>query len=172
MRSREVAVFFWAVVAILGLGILLFPVPNPGVVPVDRHFRVEASQYAFTPGTLAVNPGDRVTIDVVATDVVHGLYVDGYDLSVTADPGQTARLTFVADRPGSFRFRCSVACGDMHPFMIGRLKVGPNWLLLRAIGLSVLGVFAVRVVARRQKLTVREEATYGEYGICSEDGVR
>ena len=65
--------------------------------------------------------------------MVHGIYVDGYGLSVTADPGQTARLTFVADRAGSFRFRCSVACGDLHPFMIGRLRVGPNQLLIRAV---------------------------------------
>jgi len=74
-----------------------------------------------------------VTLEVEAVDMVHGIYVDGYGLSVTADPGQTARLTFVADRAGSFRFRCSVACGDLHPFMIGRLRVGPNPLLIRAV---------------------------------------
>jgi len=59
--------------------------------------------------------GDHVTIDLVSTDVVHGLYLDGYDLNVTADPGQTATLSFVADRSGSFRFRCSVTCGALHP---------------------------------------------------------
>ena len=152
VRSRFI--IGWVIVGLLSLGILLLPAPRFDNTPVDRYFRVEASQFAFVPGTLEVDPGDRVTIDVVATDVVHGLYVDGYGLSVVADPGQTARLTFTADHPGSFRFRCSVACGDMHPFMIGRLKVGPNWLLFRALGLAVLGVVAALIYVWRYKPAV------------------
>jgi heme/copper-type cytochrome/quinol oxidase subunit 2 len=49
-----------------------------------------------------VNRGDEVTIELVATDVVHGLYLDGYELEMRAEPGQTVRLTFVADRAGTF----------------------------------------------------------------------
>jgi heme/copper-type cytochrome/quinol oxidase subunit 2 len=64
--------------------------------------------------------------------------IDGYNLEMTADPGQTARLTFLTDRPGAFRFRCSVTCGNMHPFMIGKLYVGQNMLLLRASALGIL----------------------------------
>ena len=105
----------------------------------DRHFRIEASSFQYTPEAIHVNPGDHVTIDLVSTDVVHGLYIDGYDLNVTADPGQTATLSFVADRAGSFRFRCSVTCGALHPFMIGKLNVGSNDLLWRAIGLARAG---------------------------------
>jgi heme/copper-type cytochrome/quinol oxidase subunit 2 len=55
---------------------------------------------------------------------------------------QTARLTFVADRPGAFRFRCSVTCGPLHPFMIGRLIVGANVWWWRMIGLAALAVVA------------------------------
>jgi hypothetical protein len=73
-------------------------------------------------------------------DVVHGLSIDGYKLATTADPGQTARLTFVADRRGSFRFRCTMTCGNLHPFMIGKLQVGQNTLLWRAILLSGLAL--------------------------------
>jgi len=94
------------------------------------------------PAVLAVNPGDRVTIELTATDVVHGLSIDGYNLATTADPGQTARLTFVADRQGSFRFRCTVTCGNMHPFMIGKLEVGQNLMFWRAIALSGLALVA------------------------------
>jgi heme/copper-type cytochrome/quinol oxidase subunit 2 len=97
-----------------------------------------------------VNPGDTVTLQLVSTDVVHGLYVDGYDVSVEADPGQTATLTFVADRSGSFRFRCNVTCGAMHPFMIGKLTVGTNHWLFRSIGLAALAIVSV-VVAYRQR---------------------
>src|SRR5690606_37192484 len=103
-----------------------------------RVLRIEASQYQFDPGVVHVNRGDHVTIELVATDVVHGLYIDGYGLQASADPGQTARLTFVADRAGTFRVRCSVTCGAMHPFMIGKLRVGHNPLLWGGAGLVVL----------------------------------
>ena len=125
------------------LAVALVPAPNGYASPTDRHIRVEASSFAYAPATIAVNPGDRVTLELAATDVVHGLYLDGYDLNLTADPGQTTRLTFTADRPGAFRFRCSVTCGALHPFMIGKLSVGPNWLLWRAVGLAVVAAAAV-----------------------------
>ncbi len=123
--------------------VLVLPVPVTLAAPQERHFHIEASTFQYTPSVINVNPGDRVTIDLTAMDVVHGLYVDDYGLNITADPGQTARLTFVADKPGAFRLRCSAPCGSLHPFMVGKLNVGPNWLLWRAIGLGVLAVAAV-----------------------------
>jgi heme/copper-type cytochrome/quinol oxidase subunit 2 len=129
----------WLILLLATLAVMLVPVPGTHK-PQDRVFRVDASQFSFNPGVLAVNPGDRVTLELRSTDVVHGLYLDGYGLSVVADPGQTATLTFIADRPGSFRFRCSVPCGDIHPFMLGRLHVGPNWLLIRAMVLIAIVV--------------------------------
>ncbi|MEW6092915.1 MAG: hypothetical protein AB1531_03010 [Chloroflexota bacterium] len=123
-----------------GAVIVFAPLPVRVAAPTQRTFRVEASQFAYVPAALRVNPDDTVTIELVSQDVVHGLYVDGYGLSVSADPGQTARLTFTADRSGSFGLRCDVTCGALHPFMVGRLQVGPNTALWRAIGLAVLAV--------------------------------
>ena len=133
----------WWLTAILGMAILFLPFPGRPGQPVERFFRVEASRFAYSPSTLKVNPGDRVTLELASTDVVHGLAVDGYGLQVSADPGQTARLTFIADRSGAFRFHCSVTCGPLHPFMIGKIQVGENTLLWRAAGLSLLAVVAV-----------------------------
>jgi heme/copper-type cytochrome/quinol oxidase subunit 2 len=124
----------------LALLILTVPLPLTKTAPVERHFRVEASQFAYSPGVLRVNPGDQVTIELVATDVVHGMYIDDYELQTSADPGQTATLSFTAGQPGVFRFRCIVPCGQLHPFMLGKLQVGPNLLLLRAVLLSVAGL--------------------------------
>lgn len=121
-----------------GLVVAFTPLPVPSTTPQERTFEIDAHQFAYSPSELKVNPGDIVTIQLVSTDVVHGLYVDGYDISVEADPGQSATLTFVADKPGSFRFRCNVTCGAMHPFMIGKLTVGSNSWFYRSIGLSIL----------------------------------
>ncbi len=114
--------------------------------PAERTIRVEASQYSYSPSIINVNPGDRVTIQLVSTDVVHGLYVDGYGISVQADPGQTQTLTFVANRAGAFRIRCNVTCGAMHPFMIGKLNVGGSSTLIRSIGLALIGVAGMLLI--------------------------
>ena len=141
----------WLMIGLIGLialAIAFVPFPIASAAPTDRHFRIEASSFQYTPEAITVNPGDHVTIDLAATDVVHGLYIDGYELNVTADPGQTASLSFVADRSGTFRFRCSVTCGALHPFMIGKLNVGSNELLWRGLGFAMLaavaGVWLVR----------------------------
>lgn len=128
-----------------GLAVAFAPLPVPAIAPQGRTFQVDARQFAYSPAELKVNTGDTVTIQLVSTDVVHGLYVDGYDISVEADPGQSATLTFVADKPGSFRFRCNITCGAMHPFMIGKLTVGTNHWLFRSIGLAALAVMGVMI---------------------------
>ena len=118
--------------------ILLAPLPVRSAAPQEHIFKVRASRFDYSPGTLRVNPGDRVTVELEATDVVHGFSLEGYDIEMTADPGQTARLTFIADRPGTFRFHCSVTCGNMHPFMIGKFYVGSNLLLWRVSAVIIL----------------------------------
>jgi heme/copper-type cytochrome/quinol oxidase subunit 2 len=140
-----------AVVAVvLAIMILVVPVPLTRrltaswglAAPQERHVRIEASQFQFAPSVVSVNPGDKVTIDLTSTDVVHGLYVDDYGVNITAEPGQTSRLTFVANKPGTFALRCANPCGPLHPFMVGKLNVGPNWLLWRAVGVAGTAAFA------------------------------
>lgn len=148
MRSRLSVLLL----TMAGLVVALAPLPVQPIAPQERNFRVEARQFAYSPAELAVNPGDTVTIQLVSTDAVHGIYIDGYDISVEADPGQSRTLTFTADRPGSFRVRCNVTCGAMHPFMIGKLRVGTNQWLYRSIGLAVLGAIGFFPWATRKSM--------------------
>jgi heme/copper-type cytochrome/quinol oxidase subunit 2 len=142
--------FTLLLLVVAGLVVAFAPLPVQLTVPQERTFRVEARQFAYSPSDLKVNPGDTVTIQLVSTDVVHGLYVDSYNISVEADPGQTGKLTFIADKLGSFRFRCNVTCGAMHPFMIGKLTVGKNNWFFRSVGLAMLTVVGV-VASIKQK---------------------
>jgi len=135
---------------IAGLVVAFAPLPVQPIAPQERTFQVDARQYAYSPSKLKVNTGDTVTIQLISTDVVHGLYVDGYDISVETDPGQSAILTFIADKPGSFRFRCNVTCGAMHPFMIGKLTVDTNNWLYRSFGLAALAVLGT-IISIKQK---------------------
>jgi cytochrome c oxidase subunit II len=146
MRSHLLLLLF----ILTGLVVAFAPLPVSSITPQERIFQIDARQFAYSPAELRVNAGDKVVIQLVSTDVVHGLYVDGYDVSVEADPGQTKTLTFTANKPGSFRFRCNVTCGAMHPFMIGKLTVGTNNWLLRSIGFAALTVIGV-IISLKQK---------------------
>jgi heme/copper-type cytochrome/quinol oxidase subunit 2 len=146
MNSRFILLLF----VMAGLVVAFAPLPVQPITPQERTFRIDARQYAYSPSEFKVNPGDKVNIQLVSTDVVHGLYVDGYDISIEADPGQTKTLSFIADKQGSFRFRCNVTCGAMHPFMIGKLNVGSNNWLFRSIGLAMLAIVGV-IVPLKQK---------------------
>jgi heme/copper-type cytochrome/quinol oxidase subunit 2 len=146
MRSFVSLLFF----VMAGLMLAFAPLPVQPITPQERTFRIDARQFAYSPSELDVNPGDTVTLQLVSNDVVHGLYVDGYDISLEADPGETATLTFIADKRGSFRFRCNVTCGAMHPFMIGKLSVGKNEWLIRSLGLAVIAVLGVIVLVKQK----------------------
>lgn len=133
---------------ILALLVLLLPVPFSSA-PTNREVTLVARQFAFDPPVLHVNRGDRVRLTVQATDVVHGLYLDGYGREVRVEPGVSQRVEFVADRAGKFRYRCSVTCGSLHPFMTGELIVGPNLTFARAVGLTLVVLGATLVSLRR-----------------------
>jgi cytochrome c oxidase subunit II len=143
------------------LGFLVLVVPWPGVIRSagEREVRILARQYAYAPGVLRVSQGDRVTLVLEAEDVTHGLYLDGYDVDLVAVPGRASRATFVADRPGKFRLRCSKVCGTLHPFMLGELIVTPNSLFWRAIGITVLAAVGTVVFLRAGRREALEDTS-------------
>lgn len=131
--------------------VLLVGASGPAV-GASREIRIVATQFAYDPPRVRVALGDRVTIRLMSTDVVHGIYVDGYGLTAKVLPFQEATLHFVADRPGKIRYRCSVVCGNLHPFMVGEILVQPNrpyWGSLALATLAAIG--AVAVLWRRRE---------------------
>jgi heme/copper-type cytochrome/quinol oxidase subunit 2 len=121
---RWICVAFLFVMLILA--ILFLPLPVNAAAGEITVIHLDTSQYEFTPGRVEIHQGDHVVIELTSSDVVHGFYVDGYNIQERIQPGITKRIEFIADRPGKFRYRCSVTCGPMHPFMIGELVIGPN----------------------------------------------
>lgn len=149
------------VTVVLVLLALLAPLPFAEAAPVNRQITLDAHSFAYEPSRVNVNRGDRITLTLNSTDVVHGVYVDGYGVNLVAEPGKPAEATFVADRAGKFRFRCSVTCGSLHPFMIGELVVGPNtpfWRAIAAMGIVALGtVLTLTAGARGERREARGE---------------
>lgn len=84
-----------------------------------------------------MNLGDEVHIRLSSLDVVHGFYLEGYDVDALIEPGKNElkvrhpssdeeyrsleEVVFVANRHGKFHYRCSHTCGFLHPFMLGEL---------------------------------------------------
>jgi heme/copper-type cytochrome/quinol oxidase subunit 2 len=114
-------------------------IPFPTARPQTREIRLEASRFSYSPERMTVNKGDHVILTFAPQDVTHGIYIDDYGLQAEAAPGKTAVLDFVADKPGTFRVRCSINCGELHPFMIGLLAVQPNSPFIGA-AMAVLAV--------------------------------
>ena len=121
--------------------------------PQDRYVTITAHKYAYEPAVLRVNKGDRIHLSLMSNDVTHGFYLEGYDLDAQVPPGDfnfklrrpsqskdykpADEVSFVANRSGKFRYRCSNTCGYMHPFMQGELIVSPNYLYSVSVGMSL-----------------------------------
>lgn len=151
MKKRTFRIVSGTLIALLvgGLAWLGWIKPRP----VDRTITVVAQKYGYSPAVIKVNKGDRITLRLSAKDVTHGFFLEGYDLDAKARPEmptfwarkpssgedfQTVEeVHFVADHEGKFRYRCSVTCGSMHPFMQGEFIVEPNRLFPASILLSV-----------------------------------
>lgn len=130
----------------LAVAALVAPLPWRSEAGELRHVQITASQFAFTPSAVRVGRGDVVTLDIEALDSIHGLSLDGYDVNLKAEPGHRTSVTFHADREGKFVFRCSIACGALHPFMVGELEVTPNLPLARAVVALLIVLFGSLVL--------------------------
>lgn len=130
---------------IAGFVILIFPLESNST-PTTHQIQIDARQYQYAPERIEINQGDRVEISFTSSDVVHGFYLEGYDLERRAFPGVAQSLSFTADQAGKFRYRCSVSCGPLHPFMTGEMVVRANFPFWRAIGISAVALLGAAVL--------------------------
>lgn len=100
--------------------------PSVAATATPQEVKVATFQFGFSPSVIRANVGDEILIHLTSKDVTHGFYLDGYGIEAKVEAGQTKDLRFLATRPGTYRFRCAVTCGSLHPFMIGQLVVEPN----------------------------------------------
>ena len=84
----------------------------------------------IVPEIVEVNEGDVVTFHLTnlerAEDETHGFTINTYGKHGSFEPGKTASLTFVADRPGIFPYYCTEFCSALHLEMEGILLIRPK----------------------------------------------
>jgi heme/copper-type cytochrome/quinol oxidase subunit 2 len=96
---------------------------------------MKVESWKFTPNILDVNKGDVVRLHLsTAQDEVelyngHGFGIEGYNVNAFLLKGTEQVVQFVADKPGTFKFRCTSFCSspeaalENHFNMIGKLVV-------------------------------------------------
>ena len=84
----------------------------------------------FNPEHIKVKEGDNVTIHITsveqARDATHGFAIDGYNVNLSLEPGESSTVEFVADKTGVYPFYCTEFCSALHLEMAGYLLVEPN----------------------------------------------
>ena len=122
-RLREA--WFLAVIAAAAFGIA------GGVLAADRaidagarHVAVRAIDVAFEPRDVTVRAGEFVVVAFTNDDpVFHDWEVEGLaNVDAGARPGQTQRIRFRIDEPGTYRIMCTVE-GHAEAGMVGTLTV-------------------------------------------------
>jgi heme/copper-type cytochrome/quinol oxidase subunit 2 len=95
---------------------------EPGA-PV-RTFEVAASKYKFEPARIEVTEGDTVRLVLHSTDTTHGIGIKEFKVDTRIPKGgEPVTVEFVADKVGTFEFKCSHFCGLGHGHMKGELVV-------------------------------------------------
>lgn len=98
--------------------------PNTNESKIEtKTFDISMSRFAFTPSVLNVNVGDTVVINATAKDTTHGISIPEFKVNLVVPKGTTQTSSFVADKAGTYTFRCSVYCGEGHSEMTGTLIV-------------------------------------------------
>jgi heme/copper-type cytochrome/quinol oxidase subunit 2 len=83
-----------------------------------RIIPVKVQSWKFIPGTIDVNKGDLVRlVFTTAQDEVelyngHGFGIEGYNVNVFLLKGTQQVVQFLADKPGTFTFRCTSFCSS------------------------------------------------------------
>ena len=81
--------------------------------------RWEVETYRWDPGTIVVNKGDIVTLEIVGINgASHPFTIEGYDVSGTIMRGQVTRVTFTADKAGIFKINCSTHLPTMTGYLV------------------------------------------------------
>lgn len=133
--------------------VLLFFLSQPSVTPAGAQgstvfsstphvIEILAKTFEFTPNEIHVKAGERVQIKLRSADRAHGFKLSLYPEGASEDgpPGLVFEhpqdeekvdkhhdrvIEFVAARPGTYDFKCSVQCsmGHGHDRMTGKLIV-------------------------------------------------
>ncbi len=78
---------------------------------------LDAKRWEYSMPEIRVKQGDHVKIMIINEDTTHGIAIPDFGVSGVES------VEFVADKTGSFEFKCPTMCGQGHRNMTGTLIV-------------------------------------------------
>jgi heme/copper-type cytochrome/quinol oxidase subunit 2 len=120
-RKPELRIFCLTALAAVILGSLSSPRLS-GAGKLVR-IRMTARKYRFDPNIITVKQGDQVELIITAIDRDHGIAIPAFGINQRLKKGVPMRVSFVANKAGTFPFHCSVFCGLGHRRMKGKIIV-------------------------------------------------
>jgi hypothetical protein len=86
----------------------------------DETGRWEVATYRWSPGTIVVNQGDEVTLEIIGINGrEHPTEIEGYGVEFVVRRGRLSTVTFTADKAGIF----NIVCHAHLPSMVAQLVV-------------------------------------------------
>ena len=82
-----------------------------------------AAVFEFTPQTITVPVGSKVTFYATSPDVVHGFEIAMTDINMMVVPGWVNTQSHVFTRRGTYLLICNEYCGIGHQNMSARIEV-------------------------------------------------
>jgi len=90
----------------------------------SNEFTLVGHSGQWSPKSITVRQGETVRLRLVSEDVVHGFALKAYGIEVDeVYPGKVKTIEFVADKPGTFLFVCTIVCDPGHRHMEGEIIV-------------------------------------------------
>lgn len=94
--------------------------------PNRPEFTIVAKDFRYTPTRIEVTQDDLVKLTVRSEDLSHSFAIDEYRIVKRVPAGGSTTFEFRADRPGTFRYYCTLTSEAGHSRMHGELVVRPK----------------------------------------------
>ncbi len=89
----------------------------------ERVVKITARKFTYEPNEIELKVGEPVVLELTSKDVLHGFNIPDLGLRTDVEPGETARVRLVPQKPGRFEFHCDNFCGLEHEDMSAAIVV-------------------------------------------------
>ena len=112
------------VLALMAATVVVVGLAATATGSTSRKITLTAKKFEWIPPTITVEVGESIELILESEDVKHGFSCRDLGIkSVKFKKGEPVTVTFSADKPGTYEFKCAHFCGTGHRRMKGEIIV-------------------------------------------------
>jgi len=123
MRSGTISIGVVCLFAIAALAVGPVSAGDPEEKAPRKVIKMTAENWKWNPSKITVTKGTILELHIRSYDATHRFDLKDYGLKVLLPQGDVTMVEFLADKVGTFRWKCGRPCGDGCPKMRGKLTV-------------------------------------------------